>query len=833
MITTPGTDTYHMKQEPTAPETNNPARPRWWLFFIAAAGYALVALTTAGALVLAGIVSEERTVTAREFVSALSYIFPATQFIGAVLGPVVAILLVALSIREIRSNQKYGRLIAVLFAPPVASLLLTGFIFMRLILQGGRLQLMPHLVSGPGIWMLSLSALGALTGIAGSLLILSRSIRADFSPRYLPVFILTWPWALRDRAARYRNKRWFKIGVPLLYFHLLAWAVHFATFSSFRTFFAWFEDCCLLLVVLNICLIGMLTLLIFAVVNRFRPACILVIIPLAVLAFSHWTKVAVRGVVVYPWDLALLKEGVQVVSFSRLSGWWPNLLMLLLLAPFVVLVYGWLPAWRAKIRQRIAIVLAFALFTTSLFFEKYSALRPFHDRILSGTWNQNIAYSRAGVLLAFAAEVQYFLVPEPEGADRQAIETILADVPAPDAVPVDGFPDTHINLIMVLSESFWDPTQLETVTFTEDPIPTVHRIEKTFGSLQCVAPVFGGGTCDAELEMLTGCSMVFFPPDTAPYKYYIRQPLPSIATILRNRGYRTVSLAGSFESYFNDHQVYPRLGFDEFISAERWTIENITTREWYIDDEATTRQVIDTAERLGREQRPYFINVNTMENHWPYPPERYAGLDYPVRDGIETDVLDERLQRMLTTFTIGMQRSDEALGQLIAHFRNADAPTMIVFYGDHLPGLGMDGNYDEIFRKCGYFPAHTDDPESKKQFLLRKYSTKVYFWNNFGYRPALPEHPVSMNYVPAVLLPNLGITPPPFFRFTDHCRRAYPVITPNGCLDSTGALLYPQCDDNHRRAKLLRKRELFRQYESLQWDRVFGDGISVTAAERP
>ncbi len=822
-----------MKQEPTAPQTDGPEQPRWWLFLIAAAGYSLVALTTAGALVLANIACEERTVTAREFVSALSYIFPATQFIGAVLGPAIAILIVVLAVAESRSKRTYGRLIAALFALSAAPLLLTGFIFSRLILQGGRLQLMPPLASDLGIWIISLAALGALTGIAGGLLILSRSIRADFSPRYLPVFILTWPWALRDRAARFRKKRWFKICVPLLYFHLLAWAVHFATFSSFRTFFAWFEDCCLLLIILNMCLIGMLTLLIFAFVNRFRPACILVIIPLAVLAFSHWTKVAVRGVVVYPWDLALLKEGVQVVSFSRLSGWWPNLLMLLLLAPFVVLVYGWLPAWRAKIWQRIAIVMAFALFTTSLFFEKYSALRPFHDRILSGTWNQNIAYSRAGVLLAFAAEVQYFIVPEPEGADRRTIETILADVPAHDAVPVDGFPDTHINLIMILSESFWDPTQLEHVTFSEDPIPVVRRIEEEFGSLRCVAPVFGGGTCDSELEMLTGCSMVFFPPDTAPYKYYIRKPLPSIATILRNRGYRTVSLAGSFESYFNDHQVYPRLGFDEFISAEEWTIENITVREWYIDDEATTRQIIDTAERLGREQRPYFINVNTMENHWPYPPERYAGLDYPIQDGIETDVLDERLLKMLRTFTIGMKRSDEALGTLISYFQKVDAPTMIVFYGDHLPGLGMGGNYDEIFRQCGFFPEHVEDTAARKKFLLRKYSTKAYFWNNFGYRLELPENPVSMNYFPAVLLPNLGITPPPFFLFTDHCRRRYPVITPNGCLDSTGTPLCPRCDDGHRRKKLLRNRTLFRHYELLQWDRVFGDGISVTAAECP
>jgi phosphoglycerol transferase MdoB-like AlkP superfamily enzyme len=553
---------------------------------------------------------------------------------------------------------------------------------------------------------------------------------------------------------------------------------------------------------------------IFALVNRFRLACILVIIPLAVLSFSHWMKVAVRGVVVYPWDLALMGEGVQVLDLSPLIGWWPNLLLLFILVPFLIMAYGWLPKWRMKIWQRLCALGVFILFIASLFYPSYSVLRPFHNQILKGTWNQNIAYSRAGVFLAFAAEVQYFIVREPDGYSEEKVDAILAGLPEK-TDSFDGIPDEPVNLILILSESFWDPTRLEGVQFKSDPIPTVHEIEKRFGSIECVTPVYGGGTCDSELEMLTGCSMVFFPPDTAPYKYYIRKPLPSIASVMGGLGYSTVTLAGSYESYFNDYQVYPRLGFDRFINAHDWTIDNITTRGWYIDDDSTMLQIIDTSRRLKKQGRPYLINVNTMENHWPYPHERYAGMDYADKLEMKAPQLEGTPLQILQTFVFGMKRSDAALKKLIEHYEKEKDPVMIIFYGDHLPGLGHGGNKDKVFRQCGFFPGNGDDLESCRLRLMRKYRVKVYFWNNFDYRPKLPEGPISMNYCPVFILRNIGIKPTPFFIFLEKVCREYPVINPHGCLDRADHFIY---------SSEARNRNIIREYEILQWDRVFGEG---------
>jgi hypothetical protein len=420
------------------------------------------------------------------------------------------------------------------------------------------------------------------------------------------------------------------------------------------------------------------------------------------------------------------------------------------------------------------------------------------------------------VFLAFSAEVQYFIVREPDGYSEQSVDAILDGISVKSGEN-DGLPDEPVNLIIILSESFWDPTQLEGVKFQSDPVPTIHAIEKRFGSIECIAPVYGGGTCDSELELLTGCSMLFFPPDTAPYKYYIRKPLPSIATILGRRGYSTIALAGSYESYFNDFQVYPRLGFDKFINAKEWTIDNITTRGWYIDDDSTMLQIIDTSRRLEKLGRPYLINVNTMENHWPYPHERYAGMDYTDRLEMNAPQLEGTPLQILQTFVFGMKRSDAALKKLIEHYEKEKYPVMIIFYGDHLPGLGHGGNKDKVFRQCGFFPQDGEDPEYCKLALMRKYMVKVYFWNNFNYRPKLPDKPVSMNYCPAIILRNVSKKTTPFFLFTEKVCAKFPVINPHGCIDADGNFLH---------SSEARRQEIIREYEILQWDRVFGEGYS-------
>lgn len=604
---------------------------------------------------------------------------------------------------------------------------------------------------------------------------------------------------LFERLAELRQRRWMVLLAPPLFFFVTALFAHFAAIHGIIEFALWFTDWAT--IALNIAVHGIFVLFFYSLTNRLRLACAITFVVAFGLSLTHWIKMAILGVAFYPWDLALITETAHVISFNCLWAYWPNLLLLLAAAPAVVVAWKLLPRKSSTRLWIRAIMLAACLaFFTSLFSARYSAYSYVHDRILQMTWNQNRSYARAGVLLAFTAQIQNYFVPQPAGYDRDAVMDVYASLEGPpESAPAPAAatrPAGPINLILILDEAFWDPTLLPGVEFGTDPIETVRRLGKQFGRLDLVSPVYGGGTCDAELEVLSGCNMAFFPPGAAPYKYYIRQPLPSLASVLRKRGYLTVALHAVEVSYFNDCEVQPRLGFEIFHPATEW--KRVEKVQYYITDAATFREVARLADGLDK---PFFISVNTMEAHWPFPPDRYYNRT-DLAD-LKAPGLSSEGRAILETYVCGIRRTDRALARLIEHFSKDPRPTMIVMYGDHLPALGEDYR---VFRESGYWDAA--GPES-----IRLKTVPAVFWNNFGLK--LPERqPMSMCYVAPLILRMMGVKLPPFFRFLDACERQYPIFSVSGCVDAAGRAV--------PLAEVLES-EIACRYRLLQYDRVFGE----------
>ncbi len=612
----------------------------------------------------------------------------------------------------------------------------------------------------------------------------------------------------RDRFARLialRQRRWMAVVAPAAFFFLIALSAEIAAVRSAYAFGLWLREPGI--IVLNIALMGLLTLFFTVLTNRFRAACLMTLAVALVLSVAHWMKTGILGVALYPWDLALVGETANVIEFGVLLGYWPNLLVLVGLLPVMVVAWMLLPRGkrtRMPLRYRLAGgVLCLACFA-SWFSRPYSIYRPIHEYILDLSWTQNESYARAGVLLAFTAHIQDLDVPEPADYSEQAV----LDSAGPPNRTAQGEPETPVNVILILGESVWDVTKLEKVTFGSDPIPTIRRLGERFGRLDLVAPVFGGGTCDSELEVLTGCNMAFFPPETTPYKYYIRQPIPSLASTLYNAGYRTIAQHGVEQSYFNDCQVQPLLGFEVFHAAPLW--RDIRKQGYYISDACTYAETIRLIDdiKAADPAKPFFISVNTMETHWPYTdePHLYANRTETANFTAPPGTLSSDQQAFLETYVCSLRAADRALATFIEHFKTVDTrPTLIVFYGDHLPSLGADY---AIYRRTGFYRDPTSNPLHFKTIF-------AVFWSNCGLSLP-PDEPrrQSMCYLTPLILRMLGRPLPPFFRFLEKCKRTYPVFSVSGCIDSGGQMI-PLAD--------VLASDLARDYEMLQYDRVFGE----------
>ena len=77
--------------------------------------------------------------------------------------------------------------------------------------------------------------------------------------------------------------------------------------------------------------------------------------------------------------------------------------------------------------------------------------------------------------------------------------------------------------MFVQLESYFDPTEVEWLTFSADPIPNLtESVSANYSSGYFKAPSVGAGTANTEFEVLTGMSMRFFGPGEYPYKTYVK-----------------------------------------------------------------------------------------------------------------------------------------------------------------------------------------------------------------------------------------------------------------------------------------------------------------------
>ena len=114
-------------------------------------------------------------------------------------------------------------------------------------------------------------------------------------------------------------------------------------------------------------------------------------------------------------------------------------------------------------------------------------------------WDQKENYASNGFALAFALNVPMAKVAAPDGYSEDAIaaRTPVATRPVPAEKP---------DIIMVMSESFWDPTMLRRQHHTRpDPDRAQSCLRVGF------SPEFGGITANVEFEALTGFSNAFLP----------------------------------------------------------------------------------------------------------------------------------------------------------------------------------------------------------------------------------------------------------------------------------------------------------------------------------
>ena len=316
----------------------------------------------------------------------------------------------------------------------------------------------------------------------------------------------------------------------------------------------------------------------------------------------------------------------------------------------------------------------------------------------------NIAqgYENYGFVYGFSTSVVDRGMSKPKRYSEESVASAKAESKKDDGAEQKKKP----NIITVLLESFIDPTEVAKLSFSKDPIPNFRELTKNYTSGYLTVPVVGAGTANTEFEILTGMSMQYFGTGEYPYKTILKQTdCESIASDLSKIGYGTHVVHNNTATFYSRNNAFSMMGFDSFTSKELMNIRKYTPLgSWPTDDiliEETVKALDSTKDQ------PDFVYTITVQGHGDYPSDKVLTNPQILVSGAE----DEAANNQWEYYVNMIHEVDKFIKNLTDALNQRGEDTIVVFFGDHLPSLGLaDGDMvsGDIFKT--------------------KYAT----WNNFG-----------------------------------------------------------------------------------------------------
>ena len=317
----------------------------------------------------------------------------------------------------------------------------------------------------------------------------------------------------------------------------------------------------------------------------------------------------------------------------------------------------------------------------------------------------NIAqgYADYGFVYGFSTSVVGRGMSKPDDYSEEtvdAIETLVNSSKEQTTVSKGSEP----NIICVLLESFADPYEVNFLNMSEDPIPNLRKMFSEYSSGYFKVPSVGAGTANTEFEVLTGMSMRFFGPGEYPYKTYAKtRTLESAASALKGLGYGAEALHNNGGNFYSRAQVFNNMGFDHYTSKEFMNILQTTPKGWATDDIL----VPNIMESMDTTEGQDFVFTVSVEGHGEYPTEKVLEDPEIVVSGVE----DEGERNAWEYYVNLVHAMDEFAGDLVRAVEERNEPTVLVFYGDHLPTMNLEAK------------------DLKSRYL---YNTNYVIWDNIG-----------------------------------------------------------------------------------------------------
>ncbi len=496
---------------------------------------------------------------------------------------------------------------------------------------------------------------------------------------------------------------------------------------------------------------------------------------------ANYFVIEFRSIPIYPWDFLSLKTAASVAdNFEYVLD---ETAMKLVLGFLLLILVGLWTRWKLTIHKRhvhvglsLISVGMIALYTGIVQKPAVHQAVGFYEYLFTPL----SFYRINGFMVSFLSNMQYLEVEEPEGYHVDQVKEILEPYVKESQEEADLAAQKNQqkpNIIVIMNEAFSDPSVLGRFETNVNYMPFIQSLKENTIKGYVAASVKGGNTANAEYEFLTGNSMAYLPMGSIPYQQYIQGEMPTLASQLKEQGYKTYAMHPYGATGWNRNTVYEYFGFDE--SYFKSDFSDATLIRTYVDDLSTYQKIVDLY-NAKESTEPMFVFDVTMQNHSSYSKE-YANFNPDVEVySSENDVL---LERYLSLIKI----SDAAFGALVNYFNQQDEPTVILMFGDHQPA---DWVVQPIYTMNG-------QPNSEQwSESLERYTVPFVLWSNYDMNEenilnqidylSSEKQMLSMNYLNTLLMEAAGLPKSAYQLFMDDLIKEYPITTATGFYNDEG-----------------------------------------------
>ena len=379
-------------------------------------------------------------------------------------------------------------------------------------------------------------------------------------------------------------------------------------------------------------------------------------------------------------DFRMIMEGAGVLTkyMSKSAG-------IILVVALVLLVIALLiffiksPKYKGKRDFRIIIPCLLAAGLCFFGLTQYC----YNTKVLS-TYFGNIAfaYQDYGFPYCLSVTITDTGIDKPQDYSEELISSIVRAEGELDQGKTDEIP----NIIIVQLETFFDPTGVEFLEFSDDPLPNWHKLAKKYTSGYYTVPTVGAGTVNTEFETLTGMSLRYFGAGEYPYKGVFKdRTCQSIAYVLEDMGLKSHAVHNNYATFYSRKKVYANIGFSDFTSSEYMNNQDDVNEIGWMRDRTLIPYIGKCLDSTAGND---FVFTVSVQGHGAYPTAEL--LEEPEIEVSGADSVEANYQ--WEYYVNQLHEMDKFVKELINYIKERGEPTVVMFYGDHLPTLGLKDN---------------------------------------------------------------------------------------------------------------------------------------------